>query len=92
MEEDVQRPFYHTDHKTLYGGTASGWSNSQIQSDCETYEDYISGNYNAGIIVDKQKYPGGLEEFLEMKRINDYEITEKARKKRYQELKEKHGC
>ena len=91
MEEDVQNPFYHSGDKTIYGGNASGWSNGQIQSDFETYEDYISGNYNSGIIVDKQKYPGGLKEFLEMKRINDYNKAKKQAEKIMIELKEKYA-
>ena len=89
MEEDVQRPFWHSSDKTIYGGTASGWSNSQIHSDCETYEDYISGNYNKDIILDPM-YKGDLGKFLEVKRIEDHKRAEEIRVKTMKELKEKY--
>lgn len=89
MEEDTSRPFYHTDHKVIYGGSAHGWSNRQICEDFETYEDYIKGTYPQGIILDKTKYKN-IEEFLEVKREVDYTRAKKKYDERMKMLKEKY--
>ena len=89
MEERVQRPFYHTVDKIIYGGSAGGIDNRVICEDFETYEDYISGNYNQGIILDKQRHKS-LEDFLEEKRVLDYKRAKEEKEKLYKELQEKY--
>lgn len=89
MEEAVNIPFYHSDDKIIYGGRASCWDNSQICADFETFEDYISGNYPQGIILDKRRHKC-IEDFLEEKRILDYEKAKKISDDKYKELQKKH--
>lgn len=78
-----------SDDKIVYGGTASSWDNRQICEDFETYEDYISGNYTQGIILDKQRHKN-LEAFLEEKRVLDHERAKEKHNKLYRELQEKY--
>lgn len=89
MEERVQRQFYHSDDKKIYGGIAGGIYNREICEDFETYEDYISGNYEQGIILDKQRHKS-LEDFLEEKRVLDYKRAKEEKEKLYKELQEKY--
>lgn len=77
------------DDNIVYGGSASSWDNCQICEDFETYEDYISGNYTQGIILDKQRHKN-LEAFLEEKRVLDHERAKEKHNKLYRELQEKY--
>ena len=90
FKETVRRSFWHSDDKVLYGGTTGEVPNGCIVSDYETMEDYISGNYNKDITIDKSKYKD-LEDFLVQKAETDYIIAKEIEDKRYQVLKEKHG-
>ena len=82
-------PFYHSDKKTIYGGYAGGIDNRVICEEFETYEDYISENYDQGIILDKQRHKS-LEDFLEEKRILDHKRAKEKHEKLYKELHEKY--
>lgn len=88
FEERVQMPFYHTKDKTIYGGTASGVDNRQICEEFETYEDFISGNYDKGFILDP-KYKD-VEDFLEVKRIEDHRRAKEKSDKEMDRLKKKY--
>jgi hypothetical protein len=90
MEEDTGHPFFHSKDNVIYGGSASGWDNRQIFEDFVTFNDYVSGNFVSGIILDKTKYKN-LEEFLEVKRKIDYERAKEEYTKKLNDLKEKHG-
>ncbi len=85
FDERVQMPFYHTNDKMIYGGNANGVDNSYICSSFETYNDYIKGNYNKDIMFDTSKYKS-LDEFLEMKRINDHSNAKYKSEEKYKEL------
>lgn len=52
--------------------SSMGWDNRLFCESCETLENYISGNYNKDIILDKQRW-NSLEEFLLFKMENDYQ-------------------
>ena len=64
-------------------------STSEVDNRCicenfETFEDYISGNYNKDIILDPKWK--SLEEFLNFKADYDYEQAKEAEAKRKSEL------
>ena len=87
MEEDTNYPFYHSDDNVVYGGTASAWSNIQIQTDFVTYKEFIQGNYERFHIDAKYK---DLDEFLEVKRVTDYKRAKDKYNSRLEMLKEQH--
>lgn len=69
LKENVQRGFKDTDGVwKVYTGEID---NRCICEYYETFENYISGNYNKDIILDKSKW-NSLEEFLIYKSENDH--------------------
>ena len=68
--ENVKVPW--KDKKGTIYVSAHGCSRSQLFEDFELYEDYLSGDFRQGIILDNSKWEN-LDLFLEHKRISDEE-------------------
>ena len=81
FEETVRQGFRSDDDGRWLVPTGE-LSNSRINLFYVSYEDYIKGNYNKDIILDKDRWKGGLEEFLEFKRTNDQKIAREIEDKR----------
>jgi len=79
LEEVVPHAFMKD--KTKYVSD-HGWDNGLFFQYCERLEDYLSGNYNKDIILDKKKWDS-LESFLLFKMVNDYEIALKKEAARW---------
>lgn len=77
FEESVSRSFIDT-RDGIRKVNAQGISNSEIFSCFVTLKDYLNDDYNHGIVLDKHRWKGGLEEFLEYKRTNDYKLAKEA--------------
>ncbi len=77
LEESVQRSFLKDGIRYV---NANGCSRSAICESFETLEDYINGNFNKDIILDK-KY-ANLEEFMLKKMKNDHKEAKEKEAKR----------
>ena len=84
FEETVKKGFKNEDGDWVV--SASGISNRKLFECFETYEDYITGNFNPGIILDERRWKGGIEEFLEFKRKNDLKKANSIEEKRRESL------
>ena len=89
FEETFSHIYWHSEIKSIVAN-ASSCDNRQICEDFVTLEDYITGNWRQGIILDTSKYKD-LSEFLEEKREVDYRRAEKEYNQREKDLKEKHN-
>lgn len=83
FKETVSRGFIDT-RDGIWKVSTSEVGNRCICEEFETFEDYISGNYNKDIILDPKWK--SLEEFLIFKANYDYEKAKEAEAKRKSEL------
>ena len=54
--------------------------------DFETMENYLKGNYKSNIILDNERWTNGLSEFLEFKRVKDFNESKDDREQSLKEL------
>ena len=88
LNETVTTP-WKDEKGQIWCASAQGCDRRLFSNHFELLDTYISGNYNKDIILDKQRWPGGLKEFLEFKRTNDQEKAKKEADKVRKKLEEK---
>lgn len=78
LKESVKRSFLRDGTRYV---NANGCDRRDMCESFETLEDYLAGNYNKDIILDKIKWPS-LEEFLLFKMGNDHNKAKEVEAKR----------